>query len=109
VLERDELSVTDVVEDRSDASVESLLHFHPDFSVSVVDGRATAVKGSLRLSIEAFGVDAVSVVRGQLEPKQGWFCEEFGKAVAQDVVVMRIENNRGAEFGYRIRRSSGSS
>jgi hypothetical protein len=107
-LERDELSVTDVVEDPKEISVESFLHFHPDFSVSVVNGRVTAAKGSLRLSIEPFGVDAVTVTRGQLEPKQGWFCEEFGKAVPQDVVVMRIEKNRGGEFGYRIRRSSGS-
>ena len=108
-LERDELSITDVVEDQNQASVQSFLHFHPDFSVSVLDGRATAAKGSLRLSIEPFGVDAVAVARGQLEPKQGWFCEEFGKAVPQDVLVMRIEKNRGAEFGYRVRRSSGSS
>jgi hypothetical protein len=108
-MEQDQLSVTDVVEDQNQASVESFLHFHPGFSVSVVDSRAIAAKGSLRLSIEPFGIDSVSVVRGQLERKQGWFCEEFGKAVPQDVLVMRIEKNRGAEFGYRIRRSSGSS
>jgi len=61
-------------------------------------------KGLSNWSIEPFGVDAVVVVRGQLEPKQGWFCEECGKAVPQDVLVMRIEKNRGTEFGYRIRR-----
>jgi uncharacterized heparinase superfamily protein len=73
-LERGELSVTDRVEAQNQSSLESFLHFHPGFSVSVIGGRATAVKGSLRLSIEQFGVDAVAVVRGQVEPKQGWYC-----------------------------------
>jgi uncharacterized heparinase superfamily protein len=107
-LDRDQLTVTDVAETENQPTIESFLHFHPDFSVSVVDGRAVAAKGSLQLSIEPFGVDAVMVVRGEQEPKQGWRCEEFGKAAPQDVLVMRIEKNRGTDFGYRIRPRSGS-
>ena len=108
-VDGDELTVTDVVENKDEAILESFLHFHPTLSVSVVNGRAVAVKGPLRVSIEPFGIDALIVVRGQQEPKQGWYCEEFGKAVPQDVLVMRIQSNRGAEFGYHIRRVSGAS
>jgi hypothetical protein len=108
-VDGDQLTVTDVVENKDQAVLESFLHFHPEFSVSVDNGRALAVRGPLRLSIDPFGIDALTVVRGRQEPKQGWYCEEFGKAVPQDVLVMSIQSNRGAEFGYAIRRVGGSS
>lgn len=108
VVDRDDLTVSDTVEGQNEGSIESFVHFHPDFAVSMIGGEITATKGSLRMSIEPFGIDAVAVVRGQHEPKQGWYCEEFGKAVPQDVLVMRIERNRGDGFGYRISRMSGS-
>lgn len=108
-LQGDELTIVDVVEKNDATLVESFLHFHPDFSLSVTNGRALAVKGPVIFSIEPFGIDELSVIRGENQPTQGWYCEEFGKAIPQYVLVMRIENNRGIQFGYRIRRVSGSS
>ena len=101
-VEPNGLRVIDAVTGSANRQVESFLHFHPDFVASVEDGRVIARKGATEIHVEFFGIDRVSIVRGQNFPVQGWYCEEFGKAVAQDVVVIRRDRNDGSEFGYRI-------
>jgi hypothetical protein len=97
------LIVTDIIEGQLGTSLESFLHFHPAFRVSLAGGYGRAQNGSLRLSIEPFGIDHLSVKRSQRNPEQGWYCPELGKAEPQDVLVLRVDRNQGAEFGYRIR------
>lgn len=112
----DELVVTDVVEGAAGATLESFVHFHPDVALtraprgeheSVIDARWMAWPGHpSRATVEPFGVDEVDEVRGAKDPVQGWHCPEFGKAIEQSVLVLRVRANAGKPFGYRIRWNS---
>jgi uncharacterized heparinase superfamily protein len=97
-----QLLVTDAITKATDNLVESFLHFHPEFSVKIDGERVIARREQMQINIEPFGVDLLSIIHGQSEPVQGWYFEEFGKAEAQDVLVMRILRYHGEEFGYRI-------
>lgn len=99
-----EWAVNDSVEGGSDAPVVSFLHLHPSLDASLANGEITATTDDLRIVIEPFGVDAVSLTSGEREPAQGWYCPEFGLALAAPVVVMRLDDSRGKRFGYHIRR-----
>jgi hypothetical protein len=52
--------------------------------------------------ITAAGVDEVRVERGSSHPAQGWFCPEFGRAIAHSVIVLRRRRNDGRELTYQI-------
>lgn len=111
----DELVVTDLVEGAPGARLESFVHFHPDATLiraAAADGaagsdfRASWPGGASPLVVEPFGVDEVEEVRGAKDPVQGWYCPEFGKAIEQSVLVLRVRANAGKPFGYRIRWNS---
>lgn len=102
----DGLAVVDQIGGQRGTLIESFLHFHPSFSLSVSNGMVLAVSDSMYLTVAPFGVDDVKIQRAHELPKQGWYCPEFGRALAQFVLVMQIERNREAEFGYRIRPQS---
>jgi uncharacterized heparinase superfamily protein len=101
--------VNDSVEGSRGASVESFLHLHPSLNASLADGKIAVITEGIRVVIEPFGVDAISVVSGELEPAQGWYCPEFGRAIAAPTVIMRVHRNRGTPFGYHIRRVAAGS
>jgi uncharacterized heparinase superfamily protein len=97
-------TVSDSVEGSDGDSIDSFLHLHPSLDASLVGGKITATTNGLRVVIEPFGVDAISVASGEHEPAQGWYCPEFGSAVAAPVVIMRVHHNHGTRFGYHIKR-----
>jgi hypothetical protein len=96
-------TVTDRVEGAVDAPLAGWLHLHPDFAVEVDGTRAMARAADLTLSIEAFGVDRVRVVRGESGPAQGWYSPEFGVALPAPVLELVVDRNRGEPFGYTVR------
>jgi hypothetical protein len=97
------LRVSDVVDGARGAVLESFVHFHPDVRVVQGPSGIVASAGALHVTVEPFGVDAVALVRGSRDPVQGWYCPEFGKAIEQSVLVLRVRANEGLPFGYRIR------
>jgi uncharacterized heparinase superfamily protein len=101
--EGNQLSVIDLVEGAAAAKLDSFVHFHPDFTLVLDDGRVSASGNGVDLSVEPFGVDSSVLLSAQDAPAQGWYCPEFGKAVPQTVLCMRIDSNSGESFGYRIR------
>lgn len=94
--------VTDLVTGKGVNRVDSFVHFHPDFSVELIDGSAVATSPAMRLTVSPFGADAVSLVRGRSNPPQGWYCPEFGIATQSWVVVLSATGGT-APFGYRIK------
>jgi len=101
------LEVTDRVEGASGRSITSWLHLHPDFELEpvhegfVVRAR-TSEPATAHARIEVFGVDEMRVLRGERDPVQGWFCPEFGLAIAAPVIEMRVNANDGRTFGYHL-------
>ncbi|HEX7118532.1 MAG TPA: alginate lyase family protein [Longimicrobiales bacterium] len=100
----DAWSVTDVVAGGAGAVIRSFLHLHPDFRVERDGPALVACAGDVCVRIEPFGIEALELRRGSREPVQGWYFEEFGSAVPAPAVEMRIRENHGRPFGYRIRR-----
>ncbi len=95
--------VTDRVLGAPNRSIESYLHLHPDFEITVDGTHAWAVAGTLRVMIEWFGIDYAGCVRGALNPAQGWYCPEFGRALPACTIEFHRGHNDGGEFGYRIK------
>jgi uncharacterized heparinase superfamily protein len=96
------LIVTDRVDGAMGAPLESFLHLHPDFTAERSGDRVVARAGAMSVTIEPFGIDGLSLHRGEREPVQGWYCPRFGVAIANAVLVMRVDRNAGQPFGYRI-------
>jgi uncharacterized heparinase superfamily protein len=97
-----ELSVTDVVHNAPGACLDSFIHLHPDFSAEIRGETIVASNGTLVIVITPFGTDSVRIHNGESDPVQGWYCPEFGKAIPQSVVALRVGDNRGHAFGYTI-------
>jgi uncharacterized heparinase superfamily protein len=100
------LTVTDRIEGADGRPLTSWLHLHPDFRLEATESGFFAVADASpkrTVLIEAFGVDEVHVRRGVLEPVQGWYCPEFGKALDAAAIVVSVAANDGREFGYRLR------
>jgi hypothetical protein len=88
--------------------VESFLHIHPDFSVTAAEGLFVLSAPGARVLIEPFGMISTRVVSGRVEPAQGWYCPEFGRAVAAPVLVCDVAEASHEHFGFRIRPVEGA-
>lgn len=95
-------SVIDTVTGAKGKRIDSFIHLHPDLSVTPRDTHfsITGPAGSFRLT--TFGSDISAILRASVEPVQGFYCPEFGKAISQTIIVLRKIKNDGREFGYTI-------
>lgn len=104
----DEVTVTDTVEGAVGRPLTSRLHVHPAFNVEPLDAgflaRSEHAGAILRVRIEPFGAEDVSVRRGERNPVQGWFCPEFGLALPAAAIEVTVPENDGRRFGWRIRK-----
>jgi hypothetical protein len=98
------LTVTDSIQGASGAAVSSWLHLHPATSIERTGDHWLARSGKVRYRIEVFGVDDSRVRRGERDPRQGWYCPEFGLALAAPVLEMRIARSDARSFGYTLER-----
>lgn len=104
-LDGDIWSVVDRVDGGGGLSLQSFLHLHPDFDASWGPGHILARAQGLSIRIEPFGFDEVVIKRGDRDPIQGWYFSEFGHSAPAPVIEMRVANNDGRVFGYRIARA----
>jgi hypothetical protein len=102
-------AVTDRVEGASGATLRSFIHLHPDLELERSGDSFIARAGSLRVRIEPRGVDSEVIRRGELQPVQGWYLPEFGRAIPATVLELTVHSNGGREFGYHIERFDGDS
>ncbi len=94
--------VTDTVQGAIGEELESYIHLHPDCVMQLDGERATIESPFVRADIVVFGADEVSAEHGVKQPMQGWFFPQFGAALPNHVIVMRVRRNEGRPFGYRI-------
>ena len=95
-------TIMDVVRGAPGAPLTSYVHFHPAFELQQDGMRVIATSGETTVAIDVFGLDTLSIQRGEMNPAQGWYCPEFGKAVPAPVLEMRLAANQGAPFGYHV-------
>lgn len=88
--------------DGADGVVTSYLHLHPDFEVQQDEGVFLASADDFRIEIVPWGADRISLVKGDLQPAQGWYCPEFGVGVPAPVLVMESAAGSVHEMGYRL-------
>lgn len=98
----DTWSIQDRVIGANGVRVTSWLHLHPDWKVAREGSRVIARVDGKEIVIEPFGVDRFRLCAGELDPPQGWYCPEFGKAIPAPTVEMVVDRNDGRSFGYRI-------
>lgn len=99
VLDGRRLVVTDEVIGASQ-SVTSWLHFHPDVRLDRTAMGFVANVGGLRLTIVPMGEATIEPIRGDSEPKQGWYCPEFGLARPATVLELRVQGVANPVFGW---------
>lgn len=99
--ETDAWVVVDSVQGANRSAVVSFLHFHPEFEIEMADDTVVATSKLLRVTVSGFGVDRIEVVRGALNPVQGWHCPEFGRREPCSTVVFTSRRSF-ASFGFRI-------
>jgi hypothetical protein len=98
-------TITDRVQGGEGRRLDSCIHFHPACTVQREgDGFLVSAAG-VRLRIETFGIDVVTVHQGEESPAQGWYCPEFGSALPAPVLRLTVNANDGREFGYWLVRS----
>lgn len=81
---------------------ESHLHAAPDVDLALVDANnALLTADDQRLTITWFGVKDVTLVRGQMSPRQGWYAPAFGQHIPAWVLTMHGDSTgRARRFGY---------
>lgn len=100
------LTVTDAVQGAADRPLTSWVHLHPDFRIERSEGSILAVADGprpRRVSIDIFGVDRIRILEGERQPVQGWYCPEFGIALAAPAIELRVGSNDERRFGYSLR------
>jgi hypothetical protein len=102
-VDRDGLAVTDRVEGGAGASLDSYVHLHPDFAVRREGDAWVAERPGQRVVVQAWGMDEVTLHRGERAPALGWHLPRFGTSLPAPVLRLRVRANDGREFGYRIR------
>ena len=83
--------IVDDVAAEGPREAEVCLHAAPDVTVTIegtAGARLTDGSGA-HLAVSWAGVDGVAVVRGVMEPRQGWYAPEFGRHVPNDTLVGR--------------------
>jgi uncharacterized heparinase superfamily protein len=82
---------------------ETFLHFHPDAHIDPVSpGAWSATRGRAVLHVRTFGIGAATIVRGALDPPQGWYAPEFGRRLPAPVLVAGGEGPLPAVFGWLL-------
>ncbi len=81
---------------------ESYVHAAPDVDLALVgDNHALLTVDDQRLTVTWFGVNGVTLVRGQMSPRQGWCAPAFGRHFPAWVLTMHGDSTGGARrFGY---------
>lgn len=100
----DSLTVTDGVQGADGTPVTSWLHLHPDVSIERSGDGWLGSAGNLLFRIHFFGIDEIRILRGEVDPIQGWHCPEFGIALAAPVFEMFIDRSDERAFGYILER-----
>lgn len=97
------LLVLDEVPGGEGRQVESFLHLHPRWEVESVGGGVRGWDGERELFVDPLGMDEVEVVRGRMDPVQGWYLPAMGEAHPAPVVVGRTTLGALHPFGFRLR------
>lgn len=80
---------------------ESYLHAAPDAEATLAGpDHALLTADEQRLTIAWFGVSGAYMVRGQINPRQGWHAPEFGRHLPAWVLTMRGQSTGSMRFGY---------
>lgn len=83
-------------------SAESYIHFYAGLEVEEV-GSCWRVHGDgVDFGVMPFGVEGATVICGAESPQQGWYCPEFGSAIAAPVLCLRAAAATEVCFGYAL-------
>jgi hypothetical protein len=85
------LVVDDVVAEGSRLA-EVFLHAAPDVALTLegTAGARLSDGSGVHVAVAWAGVNGVAVVRGVMEPRQGWYAPEFGRHLPNDTLVGRV-------------------
>lgn len=100
--ETDGYRIYDKLEGRGRHLVESFIHLHPDFSVTVnhdVIAISTANK-------QAFAV--IQVNNGNIRVERGWYFPEFGVKMENVLIVLWLDGNLPLQLNYQIKKLGSS-
>lgn len=101
------LLVVDQIPGGAGRRVQTFLHLHPRWGVTVEGDSLTARDGEREMRIEALGLDRVEVVRGRMDPVQGWYLPAMGEAHPSAVVVGSATLGDGDVLGFRLSWNTG--
>jgi uncharacterized heparinase superfamily protein len=96
------LEIVDRVEGAVGSSVTSFVHFHPECQLARTEDGYRISRGNRALLLVPNGFDSATIRRGALDPLQGWFLPEFGKATPGNAIELMVDRNAGREFGYTL-------
>ena len=97
------LLVLDEIHGGEGHRVESFLHLHPRWELESDGEGVRGWDGERELYIDPLGMDEVEVIRGRLDPVQGWYLPAMGEAHPSAVVVGRARIQARHPSGFRLR------
>jgi len=106
-LEPGVLRIVDEVRGGDGRQVETFLHLHPRWEVELRGDQLRGWDGEKELHIDTMGLDDLELLRGRLEPVQGWYLPAMGVAHPSFVVVGRATLGPGHRFGFAVRMGEG--
>ncbi len=95
--------IVDVLDGAGTHRWETFLHAHPEASFDPA-GPATwrLARGGAALRVLAFGAGDPRVVRGAIDPPQGWYAPEFGRRLPAPVLVLSRAGRLPATCGWLL-------
>jgi uncharacterized heparinase superfamily protein len=95
--------IVDLLDGTGSHRWETFLHAHPDATVEAIGPAAWRVaRGDAALRVVAWGVDDARVVRGAVDPPQGWYAPEFGRRLPASTLVLAGAGKLPARFGWLL-------
>lgn len=87
-------------------SIESFIHFHPNVLCEVNSDRNWQLTlGNIQMRLllgESIHVPQEHLVRGELEPIQGWYAPQFGRYLPVPVLILSCADPLPVTFGYAL-------
>ncbi len=96
------LVIHDRAQEQGELRLESFIHFHPECSLRECEGAWIAERAGVRVGLLPLTEVEASLVTGEEDPAQGWYCPEFGKAIPAPVLVLKHTCARVAAIAYAI-------
>jgi len=102
-IQHGEWLIMDQVHAQRGCSIESYLHFHPDWELKIEANKIIGQNKLLNFELIPINLSLPTLIKEEKEPIQGWYFPSFGVALPSTTLVFKNEVKPFNDFGYQFK------